>query len=527
MRLRVPFWLASATGVLLCAAPAYAADFTDLVDAADDADDLIDETYDGFDFNIEPTLRMDFTSAAITREAACVPDESNLVGEASKEFEESNPRLEVNPERCAEPSVVNNKEADYRRQKMTLAVELKAGLYKDLELHLTVPYVISDVHGMRYAENVGPANSSIDPSDERIEADAAGAFDGGDAVNDLDFYSTYRFFDLESDYVEFERAGFADPTIGLHWAPFNDYRDATKATLVLGMDWVMPLAPVRLADNDGVGEGLHELSWLIASSKKFDFIEPYFGLQYFLPLAAPRSPIGQIDTQNDGQIFIAPPQRGEITLGVEFIPYENIAEGQRYAFDLQFKFGYTSEGRDYTPLFEHMTNSDCVGRSLEEVLPQYDSEGNLTSMGNVECAWIARQPSNGPFFGGEPNPVYDLNAADGDTRFENFDGIMTVEGYGTWAGKAGFLFQPSEYFQLRAHAALEHTQEHFLTNARTGRDVDDSLEATADSTVDLEGPDTALEKNPVFNPTYDGNGQRFRVQEFNTWTILLTAALKF
>lgn len=533
MRIRVPFAVSATLSILFVAVPAFAADFTDLVDAADDKDDLIDETYDGFDFNIEPSFVMDFGSATITREAVCVPDESDLVGEASKDFHAGSPRLEIDRTRCSEARVVDNNEAEYKRQTMTMNLDLKAGLYKDLEIHLNIPYVINDVQGMRYAQGVSAANSSIDPSDSRIRDDAEDSFDGGQgrdgALNDLDFYSTYRYFDLEDDFVDFSRSGFADPTLGLHWAPFNDYRDDTKATLVVGMDYQLPLAPTRLADNEAVGSGMHELSWLVASSKRFDFIEPYFGLQYFLPLPAPRSPIRQLDSGNDGQVFLAPPQRGEITIGTEFIPYDDPETGARYGFDLQFKFGYTSEGRDYTPLFEHMTRSDCVGKSLDDVLPTYDADGNLQDIGDVECAWVARQPSNAPEFGGEPDPIYDLSRVPSgeNPEFENFDGIMTVESYGTWAGRFGVLLQPSHYFQFKAHVALTHQQEHFLTNARTGRDVADSQETTPDDTVDLEGPDAELEKNPVFNPTYDSNGQRFRVQQYNTWTIFLTAALKF
>jgi hypothetical protein len=45
--------------------------------------------------------------------------------------------------------------------------------------------------------------------------------------------------------------------------------------------------------------------------------------------------------------------------------------------------------------------------------------------------------------------------------------------------------------------------------------------------VDLEGPDAAIERNPVYNPSYDSSGERFRVQEYNTWQFMLTAALQF
>lgn len=518
MRYRVPFIVAIVSTTTFIAAPTFAADFTDLADAADDKDDLIDETYDGFDFNIEPQFIMDFGSATITREAACVPSESDLVGDASRNFEDSNPRLEVNPERCGEPTIVDNNEAEYRRNTMTLNLALKAGLYKDLELHLNIPYVLSDVHGLKYADGVDGGNSSIDPSDSRIERDREAAYGDDPApVGDLEFFSTYRYFDLDSEFIDYERGGFGDPSIGIWWAPFNDYRDDTKATLAVGMDWVVPMAPIRKRDNENVGGGVHELKWTIASSKRFDFIEPYFGLQYVLALAAPNSPIQQIDDGNDGQVFIAPPQRGEITIGTEFIPYENEAEGQRYGIDLQFRFGYTSEGRDYTPLFDHMSRSDCHGKTLDDVLGD-----------DIECAWVAQQPSNAPFFGGDPDPIYDLTrVTDGDTAFNNYDGIATVESYGSYAGRIGFLLQPSEYFQLKAHVQLKHQQEHSITNARTGRDVSDDLEDDNDDTVDLQGPDADLEKNPVFNPTYDGTGRRFRIQEYNTWSIFITAALQF
>ena len=519
MRHRVPFVAAAVTCcAVFVAVPAFAADFTDLLDAADDFDDLIDETYDGFDFNIEPQFVMDFGNAIITREAACVPSAGDLVGDASQNFEASNPRLEINPERCAEPTIVDNNEAEYRRQTMTMNLALRAGLYKDLELRMNIPYVFQDVHGMRYAENVGPQNSSIDPSDERIDRDARAAFgDGPASVSDLNTFSTYRYFDLEDDYIDYTRGGFGDPSIGLWWGPFNDYRDDTKATLVVGMDWLIPMAPIRKRDNDAVGGGVHELKWTIASSKRFDFIEPYFGLQYMLGLAAPNSPIGQLDSGNRGQVFTAPPQRGEITIGTEFIAHEDKTTGARYGVDLQFRFGYTSEGRDYTPLFDHMSGSPCHGQQLGDVL---DTDG-------IECAWVPQQPSSAPLSGGDPNPIYDLTRASNDTSFANFDGIATVESYGTWAGRIGLLLQPSQYFQLKGHVQLEHQQEHSLTNARTGRDVEDSLETTPDDTVDLTGPDASLEKNPVFNPTYDGTGRRFRVQEYNTWSVFITAALQF
>lgn len=516
--------------VTVAASPAHAAEFTDLADAADDFDDLVDETYDPFDFVIEPTFRLDFGSAKITREAPCVPNDSFLVGEASQEYANT-PRLEVDNTRCSEPQIIYNKEMLYKEQTTTLDIALKAGIYKDLQFTLNVPYHLNSTRGLKYANESGDivsaANSSVDPLDEDIAANANSAFNAGDSpeqhVDNLGSFYYYRLFRLDDDYVNYDRSGFGDPSVGLQWAPFNDERDDTKATLLVGMNYVMPIAPVATVEDEDMGRGMHELQWRIASSKKFDWIEPYFGLDYHLPLRATDSPIEQIDSGNDGQVFTMPPQTGKITVGTEFIPHEDVEKGIRYSVDLRFSFAYTSEGRDYTPLFDHIGKSDCNGKTFDDVLPKFDTAGNVTNPSEVACAWILREPSNA-----QPNPIYDPEAAAGSdtSEFVN-DGIMTVESYGTWQGRLGINLQPSRYFQFKIAGALTHQQEHFLTNARTGRDADDSLETTADDTVDLEGPDSRIEKNPVYNPTYDSNGNRFRIQEYNTWSLFVSTVLKF
>jgi hypothetical protein len=498
-----------------------AAEYTDLLDAADDKDDFEKETYDPFDFNIEPSFRYDTSSAQISREAPCVPNPGAYAGEPAVA---NNPRLVREPGRCSSPSLVYNREMDYEFSQSTFNLALRAGIYKDLELRIDVPYVVNSSAGLKYAEGVTAANSSVDPSNGRVSERAAQVFTPGDAdanIRQFDLFNMYRYFDLANEATTYERSGFADPSIGLFWAPYNDRRDDTKATLLLGMEYTMPIAPIKRVDNDAVGQGMHVLHWKVASSKQFDWINPYFGLEYFLPLLASDSPLRQSYPGNDGQVIDNAPMRGDITVGTEFIPYENVLTGERYAIDLRFTMGYVSEGRDYTPLYDHLANSQCNGKTLGQVLPQFDASGNLTNPNDVACAWIVQRPANADL-----NPAYDLTNTSHDTPFRT-DALMTVEDYGTFAGQLGFYLQPSKYFQLNALVRLKHRQEHFLTNARTGRDADDSQEETADETVDLTGADAAFERSPVYNPTIDSAGNRFRIQEYNTWSFVINAALQF
>lgn len=529
-----------AVGAIGISAPASAAEFTDVLDAADDKDDFSEETYDPFDFNLETSFAYESGKAEITREAPCVNAAS--AGDYNTEFgsdiAESNPRVQFDPSRCLGdgPGTVENKEMLYRHQESRLEFDARVGLYKDLELHITAPVVLNESNALKYANESGQAvdssNSWVDPGEDRVRNDAQNTFGNtgskDEAAARLSRYKTHGYFDLGSDFSNsaYSRSGFDDPSIGIAWAPYNDQRDDTKATLMLGMDYTVPIAKIRSAENpDAVGDGMHKLAWSVGSSKQFDWIEPYFGMQYMLQLPARGSPIKElkdIDAANEGQSVTQPPQEGEIAIGTEFVPHEveTADDHERYAIDLNFTFGYTSEGRDYTPLFDHMVNSDCNGRTFSDVLPNYDN-GNYQGPGGVRCSWIAQRPANV-----QPEPTYNVGNIEGNQTFQT-NGIMTVESYATFSGHLGFYIQPTRYFQFKLQGGITHQQEHFLTNARTGSDVSDSREQSADDKVDLTGEDASIERNPVYNSTFDSPGTRFRVNEYNTWNLLLTAALQF
>ena len=532
----------------------HAAEFTDLLDAADDFDE---STYDPFDFSLEPSFRFFISNAKIAREAPCVPEEpfsdvpeGDLTdGQRRVRSSTRNPRLIVDDARCSEPSIIYNKEMDFESVRAQLDLTARFGIYKDLELRINVPYVFSSTRKLSFddeasnvANRVDSSNSSVSPrlscpdgnSGRCVQREAEATFDSNSSdaqhIEDLDTFNGYRFFNLDGS-PSYQRSGFAEPTIGLHWAVFNDQRDPTKATLALGFDYTIPMVPIATTDDfigesspRAVGHGMHILDFSIATSKQFNWIEPYFGAAYSLPFASTRSPIREIDSGNGGQVFDRPPMRGEITIGTEFIPHEDVEKGQRYGIDLRFGFGYISEGRDYNPMFDHLANSQCNGRTIDEVLPNFDAQGRVTNPGDVACAWVIQEPANA-----NSAPVYDLGEAVAqgeDARFSS-DGIMTVEGHGTFQGLLGVYLQPTHNFQFKLAASLRHKQEHFLTNARTGRDADDTIEQTPDDTVDLEGSDARLERNPVYNPVFSSAGERFRVQRYNTWLFMATAALQF
>lgn len=505
----MPCWwrgcAAFAAGLMCLSAvsEADAADVTDVVDAADEGDP--------FDLHIEPRFRQVIKRSVIRREYPCKPD-------ASVADTEAFPRLDS---RCDENSVVFRKEMEAERTINTLDVDVQFGLFRDLEFHLTFPVVFNDQRILRYAdfdggtgqEVVNETNSSVDPSDERIVQDIQRNVPNQGAAANLtqSFFSTHRYFNLVGGNRGPERRGFGDMTLGLAWNPFNDERDDTKSTLKLAFDYQMPTGEIARPGNTGVGRGVHELRWTLASSRRFRYVEPYFSLTYALPLAAEQS---LFQKEGPGQTLISPGQRFEVLFGSEFIPYEDTNLGRKFVIDIGLTYSYQAEGRDYNPMFDALGSSQCNGLTPDQVRDAIEAVRNpntspdRATINRAACRWILDEPGNA--LGA---PVYDPN----DNAFRDVpyshDGLLDHEAYATFGARLRFDFQPSPYVSFGATVGIAHEQEHFISTARTGVDSADD-----NDTVKFDDPN---ERNPRHNPNLDSVGSRFRVEEttiFN-WTV--------
>ena len=121
------------------------------------------------------------------------------------------------------------------------------------------------------------------------------------------------------------------------------------------------------------------------------------------------------------------------------------------------------------------------------------------------------------------------------------DGITSYEAYGRFGAKLTFIIQPIQYVQVRLFAGMDVNQEHFITFAKAGKDrrgrVDceppltcDTRPAEPNEDVPSDGTvsfDDVTERNPVYNPSYDAVGRRFRAEEFTVFEWGITLALQF
>jgi hypothetical protein len=483
-----------------------AADLTDVVDAADDGDP--------FDLHIEPKFKQVLKRSIIRREYPCDP---NVGQDGVARF----PRIEVD---CSEPSVVFRKEVETEREINSLEFDVQIGIFKDVELNLNLPIIFSDQRRLKYAdadadrgvEPVTPDTSSVDPSDENIVLDIER---NGSSDLSRQSFTRFRYFSLAGEgNLGVERKGFGDMSLGIAWNPFNQERDDTKSTLKLGFDYTIPTGEIAKPGNEGVGRGMHELKWTIAASKRFKYLEPYFGVSYVLPIASDKS---LFQKDGLGQTLLEPGQRAEVTFGSEFIPYENLKSGQRFVIDLGVHYAYTAEGRDYNPFFDALNSSECNGltpreiRDAIEAIRDPNRNADRATINTAACRWILDQPGNA-----EGGAVFDPNVDDVSDIGFSHDGILDYEAFATFGTHLRLSFEPSPYVRFGALLKVEHEEEHFISAARTGIDS----ESDEDPTVRFDDPN---ERNPHHNPNVDAVGNRFRLEDSFNFTWAINLAIQF
>jgi hypothetical protein len=439
---------------------AHAAEMTDVADAFDTAHN------NPIDFRFEPSFRSESSSGVISRENVCTPKES-----------------------CAE--TVFNRELEFARSMSILDTTLKLGVGMNFELHGRLPVVFADQTNLKFANDVNGSNSRVDPSDDKVSADLA----------DGDFFSSYQFFDVETQGDGIKRSGTGDPTLGFAWSPLESTEEEPWGTLVFGFDYTLPMAEIRTADNDAVGRGVHNFAFLLASSRPVGAIEPFFTFQFDLPLPATNSPYRDISSD---QSLVGPGPKFETTLGTEVTMFKDAASKQSYTLGLGMRYGYQFAGRDWTPLSDAFANSGCNDLTpLEAGMVTTGGggpDGNAynpisgTSPDLARCGWVVQAPGNAV---GLDNPA----AATSETKFA-YDGLSDVEGFGLVGGNIALNLQFSEWAELRIKSDVVYETSHFLTNANSGKSSE------ADGTVELDP--AKGERNPFYNTAIDAQGSRFR-----------------
>jgi hypothetical protein len=370
-------------------------------------------------------------------------------------------------------------------QKATAIVpRIAVGVYRDLELHAEIPYVLADDMGWRYAEVGG------------IPADVAGL----DTIQDNDVTpsgevcptpGTCPLFPVGGGTTVYHGGKAGDLLVGITWAILSDERDDTKPKWIVGLDLTFPTATrydpvagrtgrpdwssphVNAADPGPFGQKLWRWDLSTALSRRMGAFDPYvkghvtiqrrgsdlysncenaLALQAAVPEQGPSWMFANC-AAFDEDASARPPYLLGLLVGAELVPYENAAAGKKVTIDLRLSADYTSPARWYNEL------TDASGR------------------------------------------------------------IHWTEDYATVSALFGLRFKASEFVALEAQTSIGTQTAHFITGEYLGR-------------VRGEDPGPPYdETNPALNPNfdwrYDSPGRRFRVSEVSLFAVRITGILRF
>lgn len=409
----------------------------------------------------------------------------------------------INREWIQDGRATEVKELEWARSSQRMVLDLRVGLFHDLELHIAAPIVFYEDTELLFATGVNDTVSTVFGNNTNANDPNYG--DGAPARFPITEVPSRR-----------ERGGFGDMTFGLGWSPIVDHKDEAYPTLTLRADITAPTGSTRVPEDigalaggtgAGIGLGLTVFDLSVGLSKRMRIGTPYFDPYV---LFGTRLPVTTGSQKNRG---MQPPISGRFLVGTDLTVYEDAKTQQRYGFDVSFMTQYVSSGRFYSELSDFLPNFNQTkfrdAASPNRVDVPYAAYGDANNyafqLEGARCGIVDNLPCG------------ELNQVD---EYLNLRGTITAH------------FQFAENVMLRGGFAIDHNTDHFLTNERVGEDRDDPAYDGADrdsfvGRVNAQNLDGVDERSPYFDPRYDSVGRRFRLTGLVGYTFFVTAIASF
>jgi hypothetical protein len=308
--------------------------------------------------------------------------------------------------------------ASYTQSVSTLNFGADVGIYKDLALAFRLPLILAD------SRQLDDLNGSSKNPQRTTDLN-------GDQLFSVPFKSPTR-------------SGVDWFGVGIKYDIYNQQRDETKPTWMIGVEGQFGVGPRLNACNDnaavkcsdpGISRGMNGINFTTVFSRRFGYLEPYTGFNFLAEFPRGNSNFGETNDVK-GSLLNAPPIVGGFMLGTEVIPWEEREKFQRLIIDFRGRGDYHSPGREYTELFDALGSS--TARSL-------------------------RAPNPGGYTAG---PDGTSSVVDTSKTGVLFTGITDQDGFATLGGHTSVTWQAGEYVKFTAGAGLTFAQQHFITAAQ-------------------------------------------------------------
>lgn len=426
---------------------------------------------DPFDANLLIGFRQQWKSANIRRESALQQN-----GLATGGFTPANENI-----------------AAYSQSLSILDVGADIGIFRDLALSIRLPIILADSRELSDLDG-----STKNP--QRLQDSQ------GDALFGVPFKSPTR-------------SGIDWLGLGLNYAIFNQQRDDTKPTWVVGGEARIAIGERIHACNDavankcpdpqnpngpgrdpGISRGMNAYILHTVFARRFGYVEPYTGFRVQAEVPQSNSDFGKTSDLR-GSLLNTPPIVGTITVGTEVFPYENREAFQRLSLDFKVRGSYHSPGREYSELFDALGSSQA--RSL-------------------------RNPNAASYRSG---PDGFTSVADPNGAKVFFTGITDQQAFGSFGGFAGVTWQTGEYVKFNAGMGLTHVQSHLITaadacNPDTRSDAGASGPCRSGAPNSAGGTVTGI-PNPNHRQSIDLPGRRFSVDDTLLVDLWVSGTLMF
>jgi hypothetical protein len=426
---------------------------------------------DPFDANLVLTFRQAWKSAKIRRESAL-----------------AQPGLSTGNFVPATENV-----ASYSQSVSSLEVGGDIGIFRDLALSVRLPIILADARSLSDLDG-----SSQNP--QRLQDPT------GDQLFKVPFKSPTR-------------SGVDWFSVALNYAIFNQQRDDTKPTWVVGAEGRFAVGPRMHACNadaaiqcpdpanptgpgrdPGISRGINAAILHTVASRRYGYVEPYAGFRMQVEFAQGNSDFG-VTNDLKGALLNRPPAVGTFTVGMEVYPWENREAFQRLVLDFRVRGSYTSPGRDYTELF------DALGSSQARTL---------------------RNPNPGGYKAG---PDGFTSVADPSAAKVYFNGVTDQQAFGSFGGLAAVSFQANEYLKFFAGLGLTYVQNHLITaadacNPDFKNDPGASGPCRSGAATAGGGSVTGI-PNPNHRQVIDLPGRRFSVDDTTIVDLWLSGVVMF
>jgi hypothetical protein len=391
--------------------------------------------------------------------------------------------------------------ASYSSSMSTLLVGADVGIYKDLALILRLPIILN------WSQSLGDLDGSAAVAAQRL-ADPSGG----------------QLFSVP--FSSPNRSGIDYFSAGLDWAIFNQQRDATKPTWVIGVEGRFPVGtPLHACNatsgyngvecpdpsspsqnrNPGISRGMYSVLAKTVWSRRFGYVEPYSGFWFQADFPTNDSDFGRWNPQ--ANLERTPPLLGSFALGLEVIPYEHREQFQRVSADFRFLGTYHSPGRDYSELFDALGSSQAA--SLRSPNPG---------------AYMANPAY--PGMPGQPTPPQSI--ADQSAEQVYFSGITEQQAFGSYTLSASATYQAGQYIKFTVGSAFTYVQSHLVTSADTCN-PSSSDPNTAGPCVTKTAAGTTVNgvPNPDHRDVIDLPGHRFSVDDTTMINLYVMGTVMF